>query len=226
MIVEEAPYDLVALFADQDTQRFFEELLERGQHPRRRCSRPFRWRSVRDPRRDTVWREPESALRPFFGKAGGFLVVWDRHGSGVGKQTRAAEVEAAVVEKLVRSGIPEGRALAVELQPELEVVFRQVWSRVKQEIASERGSVPPTDRAIHERLCAELETDQRKPNDLEEAFAHHPKEVFEALVREVRLRRSAVLYGKIGRRVSLPQLKKHDDLARVSDAIAEWFPFE
>ena len=77
MIVRDPPYDLVALFSDLDMQKLFEELVERGQEPGRRCARRFRWRSLRDPRRDTVWSQPERVLLPFIGTGCSFLIAWD-----------------------------------------------------------------------------------------------------------------------------------------------------
>jgi hypothetical protein len=89
MIVRDPPYDLVALFSDLDMQKLFEELVERGQEPGRRCARRFRWRSLRDPRRDTVWSQPERVLLPFIGTGCSFLIAWDHSGSGRESESRA-----------------------------------------------------------------------------------------------------------------------------------------
>jgi hypothetical protein len=51
-----------------------------------------------------------------------------------------------------------------------------------------------------------------------------PKELFEALIRLLRLRRSPPLYARIGERVSLRALKGEVALARIAAAIASWFP--
>jgi hypothetical protein len=61
-------------------------------------------------------------------------------------------------------------------------------------------------------------------NDLEAALARHPKELFEALVRLVRLRRSPDLYFRIGERVSLQALKREAALSRIAKTISFWFP--
>jgi len=65
VIVEEPPYELLAVFADADAQAFVERLVERGQE--RQCLRPFRWRSRRDAMRDGLVARPVdvvSALLP------------------------------------------------------------------------------------------------------------------------------------------------------------------
>jgi len=62
------------------------------------------------------------------------------------------------------------------------------------------------------------------PEDLEQAIAIAPKELFEAVVRLVRLRRSAPLYQRVGQGVSLPGVKRDPTAARIAGTIAEWFP--
>ena len=80
MIVDDPPYELIVLFADEDARRLVMGLIERGQE--RRCLRPFRWRAIRDPRRDAVVKAPDAALRPFVGRAEHrFVVLWDHSGA-------------------------------------------------------------------------------------------------------------------------------------------------
>lgn len=221
MIVEEPPYDLVALFSDSDMQKLVERLIERGQE-RKSCTRPFRWRSVRDPRRDTVWREPDRALQVFFRTDSRFLIVWDHQGSG--SETLTSEkIETRVVSRLTTLGVPENRVLAVAFNPELEISFRKVWPRVKRVVSDRRGMEAPEDLMILDEARKHLPRLEFSES-FEEALAHTPKELFEALVRLVRLRQSPALYEEIGSRVSLQGFKAEPALSRIASAIASWFP--
>ena len=222
MIVQEPPYDLVALFSDLEMQKLFEVLLERGQTPGRSCTRGFRWRSLRDPRRDTVWNQPERPLAPFLRMDCRFLIVWDRQGSGF-EDGPPSKMEEGVLMSLQSAGVHRDRVLAVALEPELECLFRPVWTKVKSTVAAERGGEPPADPRILEE--AERSSPRiRWPRDLGEALEEYPKEVFEALVRLVRLRRAPPLYARIAERVSLPVLKKESAAQRIAARIASWFP--
>lgn len=224
MIVQEPPYDLVALFSDLEMQKLFEPLIERGQSQGRDCTRPFRWRSLRDPRRDTVWSQPERPLAPFLRMDCRFLILWDHQGSG-GEGAPPTELEERVSDRLESAGVPRDRVLAVALDPELEGLFRNVWPRVKDLIGAERGLGSPDDarilqeaRKIHPRLGV--------PDDLETALVLNPKELFEGLVRLVNLRRAAPLYEKIGSQISLRALKREPAALRIAAAISGWLPPE
>lgn len=224
MIVQEPPYDLVALFSDLEMQKLFEALIERGQVQGRDCTRPFRWRSLRDPRRDTVWRQPEGPLSPFLRMHCRFLILWDRQGSGR-EDVGPSELEEQAVNRLENAGIPRDRILAVALDPELECLFRKVWPRVKELIVAERGGVIPGDPEIlveAQRSHSQLRSYER----FEDVLSYHPKEIFEALVRLVRLRRAAPLYQKIGAQVSLQALKREETALRIAQAISTWLPSE
>lgn len=221
MIVQEPPYDLVVLSSDSEMKLLIEQLLERGQTGRS-CTRPFRWRSIRDPRRDTVWREPDRPLALFLRMDCSFLILWDHQGSGrEGRQPQDLEEEA--IGRLTASGVPRDRVLAVAFDPELEISFRPAWPRVKQIVAGERAAEPPDDS----KILAEAQRGKprlRIPDDFDTALALHPKELFEALVRLLRLRRSPPLYAKIGRNVSLRALKRESALSRIANAISGWLP--
>jgi len=58
------------------------------------------------------------------------------------------------------------------------------------------------------------------------ALDRHPKELFEALVRLLRLRRSPELYAQLGETLSLRVLKKEAALKRIAEAISRWLPPE
>lgn len=221
VIVQEPPYDMVALFSDLEMQKLFERLIERGQTGRD-CTRPFRWRSLRDPRRDTVWREPDRPLAPFLRMDCRLLIVWDHQGSGF-EARPSSEIESMAVQRLAGAGIPQDRVLAVAFQPELEVAFLPAWSRVKRVVADQRKISPPEDSAI--LLDArESAPKLRIPEDFDAALARYPKEIFEALVRLVRLRRAPDLYTRIGDKASLRALKSESAILRIATTISSWFP--
>ena len=221
MIVQEPPYDLIALFSDAEMKSLLESLIERGQVGRN-CTRPFRWRSLCDPRRDTVWREPDRPLSLFLKMNCSFLIVWDHQGSG--REDRdPAEVEAEAVRNLTLAGVPAERVHAVALNPEVEIAWRPVWSKVKQLVADERRAEPPSDDAILAE-ARRAKPRLRIPDEFEEALSRFPKEIFEALVRLLRLRRSPPLYAKLGQTVSIRTLKREAALARIAEAISTWLP--
>jgi hypothetical protein len=224
MIVQEPPYDLVALFSDLEMQKLFEAWVERGQQPGRRCAREFRWRSLRDPRRDTVWSQPERALQPFFQFSCRFLIVWDHHGTGL-EISAPEDVEAQVIQRLTRVDVPAERILAVALEPELERLFVPIWQKVKSLISGERDMDPPEDAAILGK-AKEVSKAVRSAADFDDLLALNPKEAFEALVRLVRLRRAAPLYQKIGANTSLPTVKRDETAARIASTLRDWFPRE
>ena len=221
MIVQDPPYDMVALFSDLEMQKLFERLIERGQTGRD-CTRPFRWRSLRDPRRDTVWREPDRPLTPFLKTDCRLLIVWDHQGSGF-EARPSSEIEDMAVQRLVGAGIPQERVLAVAFQPELEVAFLPAWPKVKRVVAEQRRVSPPEDAAV--LLDARKSASKlRIPEDFDAALARYPKEIFEALVRLVRLRRAPDLYTRIGEKASLRALKRESAILRIATAISSWFP--
>lgn len=221
MIVQAPPYDLVALFADLDMQKFFEMLIERGQQPARRCIRTIRWRSLRDPRRDTVWRKPDQVLAPFLRTEARFLIIWDHHGSGY-ENIAARTIEEQTVQRLAKAGLATDRILAVAVEPELEAFFCSVWPRVKKIISSERGVPPPGDDLVAQ-AARRSGLRERPPRGSEVALRDHPKEMFEGLLRCLRLRRAAPLYEKIGSEISLPGVKQDRTALRIAETMRHWF---
>jgi len=222
MIVQDPPYDLIALFADLEMQKFLETLVERGQEPRRGCLAPFRWRPLRDPRRDPVWRDPVRDLGPYLGTEARFLIAWDHHGSGE-EGRPAAEVERQVVDRFERAGVSPERVLVVAFAPEVERLFGGVWPRIKELLAALRQIEPPDDEAVLRRMRARFGRPVRAEN-LAAAFEHNPKELFEALALEIRLRRAAPLYSQIGEAVSLRGLKRDATAERIAARLVAWFP--
>lgn len=223
MIVQEPPYEMVALFSDLEMQKLLEKLIERGQEEGRRCTRPFRWRSLRDPRRDTVWIQPELVLLPFLRSECRFLIVWDHHGTGR-EASKAVALEEQVVQKLTSLNVPADRVLAVALEPELESLLVPVWPKVKSLIGEERSQSAPEDAAILAQM-RKLGTSPEADSEFDSLLSKFPKEVFEALIRLLRLRRAPPLYEKIGSRVSLPAVKQDAAASRIADTLSRWFPW-
>lgn len=222
MIVGEPPYELVALFADADTKEFFRVVLERAQEPGRGCVRPFRWRDIRDPRRDPVCREPARDLRPFATADCRFLIVWDHQGSGYENDSPSV-AETTATRSMQAIGVSEDRVLAVALEPEFERLMLPVWPKVKQVVGSERSVAAPEDERIFTEAKKRF---ANRAEAVDEARAQAPKEWMQALIALVGLRSAPALFGKIGRQVSLPALKRDDPAQRVAEALARWFPLE
>ena len=219
MIVRDPPYDLVALFADLDAQRFFEQLIERGQQAG--CLRPFRWLSLRDSRRDTVWRSPQSALAPLHRKGCRLFLSWDLAGSGAEDDGPDRTEEHALTE-LERSAIPCEDVLTACFDPELEKVLGVVWGRVKEVVASVRGQSPPDDTRILAK--ARIGSSLQGVHDMQDLIHRAPKEIFEGLLAAMQLRSKADLFETLGRSLSIPALKRDSSLVRIASQLAAWFP--
>lgn len=220
MIVEEAPYDLVVLFADQDAKLMFERVIERGQQ--RGCIRALRWRSLRDPRRDAaVAQDPARVLEPFFGGRSKVMVVWDHDGSGREGEPPAS-VEAAATRALTRRGFVAADVLCVALVPELEAVLMPLWDRVAQALVQRRRAPAPSDAAVAGRLARRHGVDASL--GLEHFKQSMPKEAWLALVVEAGRQPSARLFEELGDELSIPALKATPAVDRVTKQLQAWFP--
>jgi hypothetical protein len=220
MIVDEPPYDLVVLFADQDAKLMFERIVERGQH--RGCIRGLRWRSIRDPRRDaSVARDPARVLEPFLGGRSKLMVVWDHEGSGREGEAPASAEDAAV-RSLTRRGTEAGDVLCVALVPELEVVLMPLWERVAQALVQPRGVRAPSAADVVGRLARRHGVDASL--GLEHFQRSMPKEAWLALVAEAGRQPSARLFEELGDVLSIPALKVTQAVHRVTAQLQAWFP--
>jgi hypothetical protein len=223
VIVEEPPYDLVAVFADADAKALFEELIERGQE--RSCIHEIRWRSLRDPMRDTVRADPLQILRPFLGpNPPRVMIVWDHDGSGA-EDRAPADVEAEVCTKIVQCGAPHDGVRAVALVPEVEAVFEPVWARVKEVLARIRDQMSPADDEVF--VEARKRWNVRRgpfPGDVATALRDRPKEMLEALIWILNLRFSSSLFTALGREVSIPGVKGNTAAAQALGVLVDWFP--
>lgn len=229
MIVEDPPYELVAVFADADAQRFVGRLIERGQE--RQCLRAFRWRSVRTPLRDTLVSRPETVLAPYRRLPGPkcrYLLLWDHQGCGLDPRS-AEDIERRVREDLIRTGLPEDDLVAACIEPELEVLLGPVFDRVRSLLARKRGCEPPPDD--DQILTKARWIEQRRPSSRvtvdssATAMTTCPKEWFEALLSVLNLRRSPALFEELGDSLSIPDLKRVRAAALVASRLEEWFPF-
>ena len=214
MIVDEPPYELVALFADEDARRMMMKVIERGQTSG--CIRAIRWRALRDPRRDTVARAAGAVLRPFRrDDRCRYAVLWDRHGSGWETESAPA-AESTVIDDMVRAGFAVERVFALCLEPELEVTLIPAWSRVLDLLAQQRRRAAPTD----EEMLSELLGD----TSIQARLQTQPKEVLEAALRVLNLRHSPALFDVLGEKLSIPSLKQGDGIGRLTAALVAWFP--
>lgn len=227
MIVQEPPYDLVALFSDLDMEKLLEQLIERGQEDGRGCLRSLRWRSLRHPGRDQVWQAPQETLRPFVAPGTCFILAWDHAGSG-GERETSERAESVAARRVVEGlGVTADRVLAVAFAPEVECLLKPTWTRVKAVVAQKRRVEAPKDVEILARLRTLLRrSNQRLEPDesFQDALARYPKETFEALVLTLRLRRAPPLYAEIGRSVSLPMVKRESAADRIATFLRSWFP--
>ncbi|GEM_PF-1511699 len=239
MIVERPPYDLVIVFADADTQRFVERLVERGQE--RRCLAPLSWRSHRDTRRDSLIANPGRVTEPFRGLCPKprLMVLWDHVGSGRESESPSA-VEAHVTTALIASGWPIADLAAIAIAPELEVLLEPTWDRVKKALADRRQRPLPTDSEVSQAARAKLGIGRNRPllsDDAKREMLAHPKEILEGLVEHLQLRRTPHLYAELGNELSIPVLKgggaqpacsppptATNAAARIASYLVRWFP--
>jgi len=225
VIVREPPYDLVALFADDDARRFFEQVIERGQE--RGCLRQIRWASVPDPMHDSLFHHPDRELRPFLTAASfsRFLLVGDQDGSGL----LSAEAEHLAASALLKYSIPQESILVVAIAPELEAILATGdFTRCKELLAEKRKLAPPTDAQVLERARTEIRrmpTGRQLPADLPSALLSHPKEILKATAHLLKFPYTPVLFSDIfGKLLSLQRLKSNSAFARITSSLAAWFP--
>lgn len=216
MIVRDAPYDWVMLFADADTQRFVEQLVLRGQE--RQCLSRRRVRSIRDPKRDVVWRDPLLLLRPPIAIPGvhKVLVCWDLDGSG---GRLAAEAEEQVVTALQQAGFARDDVCAACFAPELEAVLAAVHTLALQLFADRRRMAPPSEAQILARLQSTHDVVAASHAD---ALARFPKEWLSASLALLRLKRAPDIYEDLGKKLSLPALKTHALAERIATTMQRW----
>lgn len=232
MIVREPPYDLIALFADDDAQRFIEQIIERGQSMR--CLRKLRWASVSDPMHDSLCKNPERELDPYVRLPNAdrqhYLLLWDQDGSGREKMPQRIAEDRAI-KALHSLGVPEERILAVAIQPELEVMLVEpALDRCIEILAKERKRPIPRIEEILRRVSARIRK-QEPSADLTIEFGaiitKYPKEILEAVCACLQIPYGPVIFHKyLGPQLPVSLLKRQPTFQRVTDWLARQFPPE
>lgn len=221
MIVDEPPYSLVVVFADSDAQQFCQRLIERGQE--RRCLAAFRWRSIRDPLRDTLVHDPLTAVGPHLSRCERFLLACDHQGSG--RESTAPHLLEAAIEAAIQPQLRLGQeAIACVFAPLLEELLIPTWERVKEILATKRARPAPSD----DEVLAQLRRNEGKQltQGIATVLDERPKSVLAALLQLLHLRHNAPLFEELGRQLSARRLKQRRSLARIMTTLMRWFPGE
>jgi hypothetical protein len=205
--------ELIILVADGTMAAVLRAFFERQFHYALVCA-PFDF----DPTSDIVYdplntdggvhRRCHNLLRPYLNTQRRALVVLDQQ---FGAERPADEVRGDIEQRLSGNGW-EGRAAAVVIDPELEVLLWQDNHNVERALRH-RG---PSLRQL-------LAQDGRWPPDAAKPSA--PKEVIQALMRANRAGPPMVVYSQIARAVSTAGCVD-PDFHRVRDMLRAWFPAE
>ena len=200
--------DLVILAADKDLQHALKGLLER---PEALSMRPIEADVLVHHEHD-----PACALRgvDFLANLSGQyrygLLIFDHEGSGR-EATAPSELQEAINQQFSESSWGD-RARSIVLVPELEA---WIWSDSPH--VDEVAGWVNHDPGLRPWLIEEgwLQAGEIKPA--------RPKEAFEAALRKVGTPRSASLYGKLARRISLEHCTDPTFL-KLRGILGNWFP--
>ena len=200
--------DLVILAADKDLQHALKGLLER---PEALSMRPIEADVLVHHEHD-----PACALRgvDFLANLSGQyrygLLIFDHEGSGR-EATAPSELQEAINQQFSESSWGD-RARSIVLVPELEA---WIWSDSPH--VDEVAGWVNHDPGLRPWLIEEgwLQAGEIKPA--------RPKEAFEAALRKVGTPRSASLYGKLARRISLEHCTDPTFL-ELRGILGNWFP--
>ncbi len=139
------------------------------------------------------------------------LVIFDRVGSG-GEANSAETLETEMENSLRTSGWPEGHAIAVVIDPELEA---WVWSdspHVPRVLGWRNGSQPLRQYLADQGLWG---NDQHKPSD--------PKTAMEQAVRKANQPLVAGLFSELAATVSVQRCKDRA-FNKFVQTLRRWFP--
>lgn len=206
--------ELKILVADSTMRAVFTAFFERPFHHALACA-PFELNP-----RDDIFHDPlntdggvhkrcHDILRPYLSSHRRALVVLDRQFGG---ERPADEVRAEIEQRLNANGWL-GRAAAVVIEPELEILLWQDNLHVQQALRHQ-GEVSLR------RLLAQ---DGRWPDGAPKP--HAPKEVIRSLIRNNSAGVPMVVYSQIAKKVST-QGCVDPAFHRVRDALRAWFPAE
>jgi hypothetical protein len=201
--------DLVVLVPGKDERETLDGLLSARREslgiPR------VRYQILVHPRRDPgCFHEGPAVLQPYCHRARHALVLLDFEGCGQ-EERSVTEVSEDLKSRLSRSGW-EDRAEVVVINPELEVWLWSDSPRVDAELGWSGRDLP-----LREWLTLKGWWRSGDPKPA------RPKEALEKVLREVCLPRSAAIYGRLARRVSL---ERCGDLsfAQLLMIFRTWFP--
>jgi hypothetical protein len=177
------PLDLVALVPGRDDEQALTGLL--SERYESLGIRRIKHEVLIHPRRDSgCFREAEAILRPYLKSARFALVLFDHEGSGQ-EDRSPAEVAGLLESRLAANGWQD-RGAAVVVAPELEVWIWNDSPSVGRLLRWDGGT--PAVRSFLEERSLWRHGDP-KPG--------RPKEAFEHLLRERRIRRSPALYRQL-----------------------------
>ena len=214
--------ELCVVVADADADRLMRALLQRAIDSG--CLRRFAWVVIRDPMKDSaVWREPTRALAPYLGVSGRrLLVIWDHEGSGR-EDDDPADVESDVIVRLTQAGAGPSDISAIALLPEVEAVFEHTWERVVTLIAETRGRAAPSDADVLRRAGVKLRDGEDAAEAARQYSARRPKEYLQAVLKLAGLKHEPSLFEDLGRRLSVPALKRGEASGRIAAVLVRWF---
>ena len=199
--------DLVVLAADKDMEHALKGLFTR---PEALDIRPIAADILVHPQHDPACARRGVAFLSNLSERYRYgLLIFDHEGSGR-EQERTEDLQESLNEDFARSAWGD-RAKAIVLSPELEA---WIWSDSPhvEEVTGWKGRQPPLRRWLTDQGW--LRENEVKPV--------HPKEAFQAALREARRPRSSSLYQQIAEKVSLRRCKDRSFL-EFKDVLRSWF---
>jgi hypothetical protein len=205
--------ELIILVADGTMRAVFAAFFERQFHHSFDCA-PFDFKPRLDLFNNPLEKDGgvhlrcHEILRPYLKTHRRALVVLDQQFGG---ERPAEEIRAEIEHRLNANGW-QGRATAIVIEPELEVLLWQDNVNVERALRHQGGSL--------RQLLAQ---DGRWPQGASKPPA--PKELIQALIRTNRAGVPVAVYGKIASAVSTAGCVD-PAFHRVRDALRAWFPAE
>lgn len=200
--------DLFVLVPGRDERASLSAILHR---PESLGIRSLRWRIEQHEARDAgCLLRAHEYLRTALNESAHALVVFDREGCGKERRTRE-ELEREVEARLASSGWGD-RAVAVVIDPELEM---WVWSDSPHVSGVLGWNDQPT--GLRDWLTEQglLQGGQVKPD--------RPKEAMERVLGRIHRPRSSRIYGELAQRVSLERCTD-PAFMKLRRVLVRWFP--
>jgi hypothetical protein len=208
MTAQNAPIDLFALVADQNTLAAVRGLMERRKSLRLNESFSFEIRPHPEHDPGCLLRSHEF-LGPFQRQYRFAIVVFDREGCG--SNDERVKLEASVEEKLTRNGWKD-RCAAIVIDPELE---NWVWSESPHvgEFLGWTKHRPDVREWL--RASGALAAGASKPN--------RPKEAMELVLRHTKKPRSSTIYEALAKKIGLSTCRD-EAFGKLRTVLQSWFP--